>query len=796
MKRLLVAIIFLFVFVSSAKAEVTTPYSVDEKPQVFFGDSAEVISTTASTTYRGLQNYTTNYINNYLHIAFTYTHHVLAFSSYSPRLYITAEDPQATSTPTIRDQQEIHTLLSGTHPTDWYTYDVQFDATGYTVIVTQGDAATTTTSFHRDISNFTDIDWVSLANLYPKQDPVNEFSMAFTPLQVKESPPVQIATTTPIIIVPGISSSYLIKDNNPNLEIWMNIPQMLTSITDSYLDELDLLGNHSITARNIVRETPTSDFFYGLFSTLESNGFDENENLYEFPYDWRLDVADTALTLKNKIDEVKAAKGVDKVDLVAHSMGGLLIKKYLKDYGGDSVNKFVDIGTPHIGSPKAFKILNYGDDFGASLLFGLVGLNTEKVKSISQNMPSIYQLLPSQKYFDEAESNYYVFNGSNGSDRLTYSQTSDYLKAEGRNGALVDRAKEFHEEIDSLNPGDYGVETYNIVGCGTPTIGQFYILDDDAEHPIYNIRMINGDGTVPLKSAEAMTASTTYYVRDAKHALMPSTGGVKELVVNLLTSTSTPDISSYSNLSLDSGGCDLPNGKIVSFHSPIELHIYDPSNNHAGPNANGDIENNIPGVSYEEIDGNKFAYLPDGLDYTVRGNATDTGSFDVRIQEILNGEVATTTIFNDIPLALTTHTQFNLGSSIPTQITLDEDNDGTYEENVSASLTTQGFLESTGKTAVVSAETAGSSSSAKVAVPTEVATTSPSTRILLPEQLATTTQVALAPPVSRRVEVKSPPTVKEEVRYKNTATVYKSLGTRVKAWFKAIWNRFKSGSSP
>ena len=49
-------------------------------------------------------------------------------------------------------------------------------------------------------------------------------------------------------------------------------------------------------------------------------------------------------------------------------MGGLVVKKYIMEYGQNSVNKFIDIGTPHLGSPSAFKTLMYGDDLGFDFL--------------------------------------------------------------------------------------------------------------------------------------------------------------------------------------------------------------------------------------------------------------------------------------------------------------------------------------------------------------------------------------------------------------------------------------------
>src|SRR3989344_6040031 len=77
-------------------AAITNPYTVDEKSQVLFGDSTEIVSVVTSmsgsvstTTYKGLENYTQDYVNGFIHITFTYTHHSNNFAGYPPSLYIT-----------------------------------------------------------------------------------------------------------------------------------------------------------------------------------------------------------------------------------------------------------------------------------------------------------------------------------------------------------------------------------------------------------------------------------------------------------------------------------------------------------------------------------------------------------------------------------------------------------------------------------------------------------------------------------------------------------------------------------
>lgn len=55
-----------------------------------------------------------------------------------------------------------------------------------------------------------------------------------------------------------------------------------------------------------------------------------------------------------KIDAVLAATGAAQVSIVAHSMGGLVARAYLRKYGGSKVRRVLTIGTPHAGSVHAW----------------------------------------------------------------------------------------------------------------------------------------------------------------------------------------------------------------------------------------------------------------------------------------------------------------------------------------------------------------------------------------------------------------------------------------------------------
>ena len=53
------------------------------------------------------------------------------------------------------------------------------------------------------------------------------------------------------------------------------------------------------------------------------------------------------------------------MDVVAHSMGGLLAREYIEsDYYDDDVDQLITVGTPHLGAPKDYVTWEAGEFLG------------------------------------------------------------------------------------------------------------------------------------------------------------------------------------------------------------------------------------------------------------------------------------------------------------------------------------------------------------------------------------------------------------------------------------------------
>jgi pimeloyl-ACP methyl ester carboxylesterase len=122
---------------------------------------------------------------------------------------------------------------------------------------------------------------------------------------------------------------------------------------------------------------------------------------YRFIYDWRRDNTSTARELDALVEQIRLDhnKPKLKVDIVAHSMGGLVTRYWLRygtadvlngndfpinNTGGDKARKIILVGTPSLGSTKALQQLVSGAKFG---------LNTMQAE-VLLSFPSAYQLLP------------------------------------------------------------------------------------------------------------------------------------------------------------------------------------------------------------------------------------------------------------------------------------------------------------------------------------------------------------------------------------------------------------------
>ncbi len=218
----------------------------------------------------------------------------------------------------------------------------------------------------------------------------------------------------PVILIHGILGSRLRTEGG--IEIWTGrLSKLLFSdyqdlalrLDPETLEPLpDAMQPFAITDR-----AAGTDFYGRIISTLETaGGYIQGQpgtaaagerRYYIFLYDWRLDNVHNAARLDELINQIRTDYGDPglMVDIVAHSMGGLMTRYFLRYgpvdvlddnefpvnlWGRSRVRRVVLLGTPNLGSVGSVQAFLDG----VPLAFGRI--RTE----VLATMPSVYQLFP------------------------------------------------------------------------------------------------------------------------------------------------------------------------------------------------------------------------------------------------------------------------------------------------------------------------------------------------------------------------------------------------------------------
>jgi len=197
---------------------------------------------------------------------------------------------------------------------------------------------------------------------------------------LSDTTPEPSPSKTPLIFIPGIGGSELKasedliwnKDNGhggtynraytTGEKVWVNEGEAILPGDDDYFDVLRMKPDGQTGEANLELAGNIYSGSYGAaINFFTSNGYTLDKDLFVFPYDWRKDVALTAPLLDQKIETIKGQTGSTKVDIVAHSLGGLVARNYINDpVRAGKVRKLITLGTPNLGAVDFLKKLQYG----------------------------------------------------------------------------------------------------------------------------------------------------------------------------------------------------------------------------------------------------------------------------------------------------------------------------------------------------------------------------------------------------------------------------------------------------
>ena len=257
----------------------------------------------------------------------------------------------------------------------------------------------------------------------------------------------------PVIVIPGILGSKIVDDVSGK-SIWGNFTKnFLSTKKNSHLSRiaLPIHGTGQQAAASPDGALSSLRFrtlglsiqqkaYSQILNTLGAGGYlDSNKKkndidwgkdhftCFQFSYDWRKSNAENAQALHEFIlDKKKAIRknsiklyGEDrpniKFNIVAHSMGGLIARYYLRYgkqplpknnelpslnwAGAKNVDQLILVGTPNSGSIKAFNELLEGKAFVSGWKSQLLSVTIPTFpRSVIGTYPSVYELLPRTRH--------------------------------------------------------------------------------------------------------------------------------------------------------------------------------------------------------------------------------------------------------------------------------------------------------------------------------------------------------------------------------------------------------------
>jgi pimeloyl-ACP methyl ester carboxylesterase len=370
---------------------------------------------------------------------------------------------------------------------------------------------------------------------------------------------------TPVVFVPGIAGSVLrLNPGTPNSEIrW--IPPTYSALLGLSVLALDSNGEsiNNIDVPRVARNEPlpkgpnNTTYKELLNDTFISNNgyieYDIFENpyhrtlagcissqtprptLFVFAYDWRKSNTQNTAALREYIECVRLiyhdVNPNQQVNIVSHSMGGLLSRRYILDYPNDNhVKKFISVNSPYLGAPRGIHVMETGSFIDGAFSSQVdneaeIGsfVTARAMRGLANYFRGAHELLPSFNYFRLSPMNPFFIDGQ----PQNYGQTRDWLNLQHPVSLPAFTMASFHDYVNSAGnkqedwSGDTtGIQYYHIyskqrtnrsVGSVRKESYALCRIDEidciGSQTPPYSIgtryRPIptEGDGTVALTSA-------------------------------------------------------------------------------------------------------------------------------------------------------------------------------------------------------------------------------------------------------------------------------------------------------
>jgi pimeloyl-ACP methyl ester carboxylesterase len=329
--------------------------------------------------------------------------------------------------------------------------------------------------------------------------------------------PLNKVKKAPLIFVPGIMGSCLFKKGSGE-PIWP-----AAGWWDKGRFRITSLRTITSTAdRETSQNEPLFPLVYSeLLRYFENMGYILGQNFWIFPYDWTQSNRRSGRRLEQFIQDILLTHPQwHHVDIVSHSMGGLVTRAAAKLYSAP-IRRTVYIASPHFGSPKVFFILHPKMKFSVfgNFFRNVIGdlawrwylhrlANTEnttlekEIKSVACQLDSVFELLPDRFYFEQ--NNLVIVTEASRGDCPICGLESTYYSGRCKfpSSELQDRVREamaFKEELGETLPGQENLviysdseETVDEIICPGRVPWRLGRYKDSGQ---------KGDSLVPVKSA-------------------------------------------------------------------------------------------------------------------------------------------------------------------------------------------------------------------------------------------------------------------------------------------------------
>jgi pimeloyl-ACP methyl ester carboxylesterase len=531
----------------------------------------------------------------------------------------------------------------------------------------------------------------------------------------------------PVIFVPGIAASVLSKGDDviwPSKKMWNWDEMDLTVPSPVALLPTDILRNFGGTGYDpmlaVLRGEGYPEYKWNARVPCDTTQIASKPLLFPFPYDWRVSNVQSAAKLRDYVQCVQSFHPGKKINIVAHSMGGLITRRMLLEYPqtNAAIKQVITVGSPFLGAPKAIATVFQGYFLGdAGTLMDV--LTRAKIKNLARGFDAIYELYPSRPLFSDpgrkslGMSPLQLMTLTNANNNfvkdLVYSEFVAHMNSAVP--ASGDKGQRFHDYggQDGWNPDATGLAYTQYVGFESKasTVAQVRVIkkvwyeqggnlpnvvrtSSDTEL-VYGV----GDGTVPWISAALpgglrASGSRVIYVKGptsaVQHAGLTNHPTVYAGIIDLMrTAVTTARRSIATTATSDLGDEDDPVEEVtpqtyLTLSGIGDFVLRDSFGNSSEPAAADEIGRIVPRTQVHPLGerstsvllppGENFRidFVSDGLPF---GIASVTGPY--------NTSPTRATRYNDVTIPAGRQARLNVFFDDTLLLTYDRDGNGSLE---------------------------------------------------------------------------------------------------------------------